>query len=128
MERAPSARGPNSIRPCTHATARPSAKAAAVSSITSTVSGNGDTGADPNQVVAVTDQVSATTLPATESFSTVLAPTDGVVYRGVSFTPTTSVPNVLAEVPWAPLLPISLAAIGAGTYAVIRRRRLLAHA
>ena len=37
--------------------------------ITSTVSGNGDQGADPNKLVAITDGLGATTLPA-ESFAT----------------------------------------------------------
>ena len=56
---------------------------------TSTVSWSGDQGADPNGLVAVTDNLSATTLPAGESFSTVVAPTYGQVVRGVSFTPGT---------------------------------------
>jgi len=55
---------------------------------TSTSSASGDNGADPNKVVVITDQLSATTLTgavATESFSTVVGPTYGTVYRGVSF-------------------------------------------
>jgi hypothetical protein len=56
---------------------------------TSTVSWSGDQGADPNGLVAVTDTLSATTLPTGESFSTVVAPTYGQVVRGVSFTPGT---------------------------------------
>ena len=39
--------------------------------ITSTVSGGGDQGADPNKLVMITDKLAATTLPANESFSTV---------------------------------------------------------
>ncbi|MGC2180822.1 MAG: hypothetical protein WA650_21615, partial [Bradyrhizobium sp.] len=39
--------------------------------ITSTVSGGGDQGADPNRLVTITDKVAATTLPANETFSTV---------------------------------------------------------
>jgi hypothetical protein len=57
--------------------------------VTSTVSGGGDTGADPNQLVAVTDNLGATALPSTEKFSTVVAPRNGQVVRGVSFTPGT---------------------------------------
>jgi hypothetical protein len=38
--------------------------------ITSTISGSGDQGADPSKLVAITDQLSATTLPAKESFLT----------------------------------------------------------
>jgi hypothetical protein len=59
---------------------------ATVYGVTSTVSGSGDQGADPNQLVAITDQVGATTLPSTEKFGTVLAPRYDQVVRGVSFT------------------------------------------
>jgi hypothetical protein len=52
---------------------------------TSTNSTSGDPGADPNEVVAITDQLSATTLPPNESFSVLGAPTYGSVYRGVAF-------------------------------------------
>jgi hypothetical protein len=52
---------------------------------TSTLSTSGDNGADPNKVVTITDPLSAATLPASESFSTVLGPTYGTVYRGVAF-------------------------------------------
>ena len=55
--------------------------------VTSTVSGNGDQGADPNKLVRITDNLAATTLPATESFSTVRAAGILEVIRGVSFTP-----------------------------------------
>jgi len=54
---------------------------------TSTVSGSGDQGADPNQLVSITDKLGATTAPATESFHTVVPAKNGVVVRGVSFTP-----------------------------------------
>jgi len=58
--------------------------------ITSTVSGNGDTGADPNKLVAIRDVVSNTTAAgaAQEQFSTVRSAGFGEVLRGVSFTPT----------------------------------------
>jgi hypothetical protein len=56
---------------------------------TSTVSGSGDQGADPNSLVTVTDDLGATTLSTGESFSTVIGPTWGQVVRGVSFTPGT---------------------------------------
>ncbi|HEY1545609.1 MAG TPA: hypothetical protein VGG01_24670 [Xanthobacteraceae bacterium] len=58
--------------------------------ITSTVSGNGDQGADPNKLVAITDTVAATTLPARERFRTVRTARFGEVLRGVSFTPGTN--------------------------------------
>ena len=59
--------------------------------VTSTVSGSGDQGADPNQLVGITDKLAASTLPANESFRTVEAPTDATVVRGVSLTPDTQV-------------------------------------
>jgi hypothetical protein len=60
---------------------------ATIYAITSTVSGNGDQGADPNKLVAITDTLSATTLPAAESFTTVNSAAILEVLRGVSFTP-----------------------------------------
>lgn len=55
--------------------------------ITSTVSGSGDQGADPNRLVAITDDPNATAPAAGESFSTVRAAGFGEVLRGVSPTP-----------------------------------------
>lgn len=60
---------------------------ATIYAITSTVSGNGDQGADPNNLVVITDQISSTTLPSNESFSTFDSAGFGEVLRGVSFTP-----------------------------------------
>jgi hypothetical protein len=57
--------------------------------VTSTVSGGGDQGADPNKLVSVTDKLGATALPATESFSTEVPAAYDQVVRGVSFTPGT---------------------------------------
>jgi len=53
---------------------------------TSTSSASGDNGADPNKVVVITDKVDATTpdAVASESFSVVVGPTYGTVYRGVA--------------------------------------------
>jgi hypothetical protein len=62
---------------------------ATIWAITSTVSGDGDQGADPNKLVAITDQLGATTPPASESFGTVRAAGSGEVLRGISFTPGT---------------------------------------
>jgi hypothetical protein len=62
---------------------------ATIWAMTSTVSGNGDQGADPNKLVMITDQVSATTLPTTGRFTTVRTAGFGEVLRGVSFTPGT---------------------------------------
>jgi len=50
-----------------------------------------------------------------------MQPTDGVVYRGLAFTPSTPLPNVLPEAPWVPLIPLS--ALGIPGYVVWRRRR-----
>lgn len=60
---------------------------ATIYAITSTVSGNGDQGADPNNLVVITDQISATSLPPNESFSTLVGASNLAVLRGVSFTP-----------------------------------------
>jgi hypothetical protein len=57
--------------------------------ITSTVSGNGDQGADPNRLVAITDKLAATSPAAGESFNTLRTARSGEVLRGVSFTPGT---------------------------------------
>jgi hypothetical protein len=57
--------------------------------ITSTVSGNGDQGADPNKLVMITDKLAATTLPAGESFVAVKTAGFGEALRGISFTPGT---------------------------------------
>ena len=58
--------------------------------ITSTVSGGGDQGADPNRLVMIKDKLKATTLPRNESFTTVRTAQFGEVLRGVSFTPGTN--------------------------------------
>jgi len=62
---------------------------ATIYAITSTVSGNGDQGADPNQLVVITDTISATSLPPNETFTTFDSAGYGEVLRGVSFTPGT---------------------------------------
>jgi hypothetical protein len=55
---------------------------------TSTSSASGDNGADPNRVVEITDDVSATALTgkaASETFRTIAGPNYGTVYRGVAY-------------------------------------------
>lgn len=52
---------------------------------TATSSSSTDNGADPNELVAITDQVSAMQLPPNEQFSVLGAPTYGTVYRGVAY-------------------------------------------
>ena len=60
--------------------------------ITSTISGNGDVGADPNQLKVVFDSLSNTdpSVAAKEKFITLRQAGFGEVLRGVSFTPGTS--------------------------------------
>ncbi len=91
---------------------------------TSTVSGSGDQGADPNQLVSINDNLAATTLPAAESFSTVMPATYGQVIRGVALTPgTNGMTPLLPEVPWTPLLPLVAVAAGGGAVAIQRQRQ-----
>jgi hypothetical protein len=55
---------------------------------TSTSSASGDNGADPNRIVEITDELTATALTgkvASETFRTIAGPTYGTVYRGVAF-------------------------------------------
>ena len=72
--------------------------------ITSTVSANGDTGADPNQLVMITDTL-ANTLGAgatNEKFTVLRTANAGEVLRGISFAPTagstpmSNVPSILS--------------------------------
>jgi hypothetical protein len=58
--------------------------------VTSTVSGNGDQGADPNKLVMIADTLASTALPPAESFTTIRAAGFAEVLRGVSFTPGTA--------------------------------------
>ena len=63
---------------------------ATIYAITSTISQNGDNGADPNQLVKVTDQISATQ-PATnghlDRFETIRSAQAGQAFRGVALAP-----------------------------------------
>ena len=63
---------------------------ATIYAITSTISLNGDNGADPNKLVKVTDQISATT-PATtgglDTFVTIRSALAGEAFRGVALAP-----------------------------------------
>ncbi len=57
---------------------------ATIYAITSTVSGSGDQGADPNRLVAITDRLAATS-PGAATFETVRIAHFGEILRGVSF-------------------------------------------
>lgn len=61
--------------------------------VTSTVSGSGDPGADPNRLVVITDKLNNTTAAgaASEKFYTLRTAQFAEVLRGVSFTPGTGV-------------------------------------
>jgi hypothetical protein len=62
---------------------------ATIYAATSTVSGSGDQGADPNEVVKITDDLddSGPTVPDGESFTTIAGPKNRIVYRGVAVVP-----------------------------------------
>jgi hypothetical protein len=75
---------------------------------TSTVSGSGDQGADPNKLVEITDNLGASTASQVsyERFRTVMQATYGQVVRGVAFTPGTPLTDgndtsPLPPFPWA---------------------------
>jgi hypothetical protein len=82
--------------------------------VTSTVSMSGDQGADPNEIVDITDALAATTLPTDEMFSVIDGPQYGVVYRGFAFDPVPEPGTVV-------LLGSALVGLGA----VRRRKRTL---
>jgi len=70
-----------------------------VRAVTSTVSANGDQGADPNKLVSINDVLANTdpAVAATEQFTTLRTAIAGEVLRGVAFAPTagkTPMPNV----------------------------------
>ena len=68
---------------------------------TSTVSGGGDQGADPNEVVAITDTLSATT-PGSESFSMIARPQNRIRYAASPWCPTTTAPSRTTEADMSP--------------------------
>ena len=89
--------------------------------VTATVSANGDPGADPNKLVAITDVLANTdpSVAVNESFVTLRTAAAGEVLRGVSFAPvagtavTQTVPLVLSSASYSAsaIAPDSLATI-----------------
>jgi hypothetical protein len=77
--------------------------------VTSTVSASGDQGADPNKLVAITDNLSFTTAAqaAGENFTTLKAARYGEVLRGVSFTPNPTLDHYTATIDWGDGSPTS---------------------
>ena len=77
--------------------------------VTATVSTNGDTGADPNMLVSITDTLANTTATgaASEKFTVLRTANAGEVFRGVSFTPTaattpmTDAPSIVSAATWS---------------------------
>lgn len=95
--------------------------------VTSTVSANGDLGADPNKLVAITDVLANTdpSAAAHETFTTLRTAAAGEVLRGVSFapvagaTPMQNLPLVLSSASYsaAAIAPNSLATINGSNLA-----------
>jgi hypothetical protein len=79
--------------------------------VTSDSSASGDNGADPNEVVEITDLLSATTLPTSEAFNVFEGPKYEQVYRGVAFD-SVAVPE-----------PSTLALLGIGLFGAAAGRR-----
>jgi hypothetical protein len=73
--------------------------------VTATSGGYADTGADPNEIVAITDTLGDTTLPNGESFTVLDGPQYGVRYGGVAFN------GVPEPASWA-LMLIGVAGLG----------------
>jgi hypothetical protein len=83
--------------------------------VTATTSGSTDNGADPNQIVAITDSLAATSLPTAEQFSVLDGPQLGLRYGGVAY----AVPEPST---WA----MMLIGFGGLAYAGVRRRKSVA--
>jgi uncharacterized protein (TIGR03437 family) len=81
--------------------------------ITSTISANGDQGADPNQLVAITDLLANTdpAVAAKEQFTTLRTANAGELFRGVSLSP-------IAGATPAASVPLILSASNPGAFAI----------
>jgi len=77
--------------------------------VTSTVSTAVDQGADPNQLVVVTDSLASRTLPVSESFKVLKTAAYGEALRGVVFVPAASTTGIEARNTFHPDLGMRLA-------------------
>ncbi len=77
--------------------------------VTSTVSTNGDQGADPNKLVSITDVLAATTAPASATFTTLRTAVAGEILRGIAFAP---------DGVYAPSVPLIQSAASPGVTAI----------
>ena len=77
--------------------------------VTSTVSANGDQGADPNMLVSITDTLANTTAAsaASEKFTVLMTATAGEVFRGIALAPTagstpmSNAPSIVSAATWS---------------------------
>ena len=77
--------------------------------VTSTVSANGDQGADPNMLVSITDTLADTTAAsaANEKFTVLRTANAGEILRGICFAPTAgptpaaNVPSIVSSATWS---------------------------
>jgi uncharacterized protein (TIGR03437 family) len=77
--------------------------------VTSTISTNGDPGADPNMLVSITDTLANTTAAsaASEKFTVLQTAPAGTVFRGISFVPTAGTipavnsPSIVSAASWS---------------------------
>ncbi len=74
--------------------------------ITATISGETDEGADPNQLVVITDNLGATTLPSNEAFSVLIEATGLDGLRGVALS-TPYTPNLNVSFNSATSVPVT---------------------
>jgi hypothetical protein len=92
--------------------------------VTSTESQNTDQGADPNQVVKITDNLSFTTAAAAsgESFATIDNAQNGEVLRGVSFAPAAVPPSAIPALPTWALAGLTFIVFAAGVFYIKQKQ------
>ena len=87
---------------------------------TSTTSGSGDNGADPNEIVTITDSLGASSLPGSEHFSIFDDPKVGLRYGGVAYTNSAAPPSGVPEPSTWAIMALGLGALG---FARLRARQ-----